>query len=206
MPESAIEQPQLGRRERKKAATHKALADAALRLFLERGYDAVGIREIAEAADLSVTTLFKHFPSKEALVFDQEGDVKDALLSAVRDRGAGRSIPAALRDYVIRHRLPHHGDDPRFAQFKRLIEQTPALREYSRKMWMRYELALAAEIADDVGAPHDDPACRALAHFSIEVIDLVFGGSDPELMVERAFDLLEHGWHAVGGPAADTTA
>ncbi|WP_280431681.1 helix-turn-helix domain-containing protein, partial [Nocardia brasiliensis] len=56
-----------GRRERKKAANRQALADAALRLFLERGYDAVGVREIADAADVSVATLFKHFPGgKEA--------------------------------------------------------------------------------------------------------------------------------------------
>ncbi|KJK57800.1 hypothetical protein UK12_14285 [Saccharothrix sp. ST-888] len=55
-----------GRRERKKAATRRALADAALRLFLERGYEQVGIREIADAADVSTTTLFKHFPVKEA--------------------------------------------------------------------------------------------------------------------------------------------
>ena len=58
----------IGRRERKKAATRKSLADAALRLFLDRGYDQVSIRDIAEAADVSTTTLFKHFPSKEALV------------------------------------------------------------------------------------------------------------------------------------------
>ncbi|MFE2143549.1 TetR/AcrR family transcriptional regulator, partial [Streptomyces sp. NPDC059456] len=49
-----------GRRERKKAATRRAIADAALHLFLERGYDEVGIREIADAADVSNTTLFKH--------------------------------------------------------------------------------------------------------------------------------------------------
>ncbi|HWO62981.1 MAG TPA: helix-turn-helix domain-containing protein, partial [Umezawaea sp.] len=60
-----------GRRERKKAATRQALADAALRLFLERGFDAVGVREIADAADVATTTLFKYFPTKESLVFDE---------------------------------------------------------------------------------------------------------------------------------------
>jgi hypothetical protein len=109
---------------------------------------------------------------------------------------------------VVRDRFPRRGNrsDPRWDQFQKLIEETPALREYSRKAWMRYELALAAAIADEVGAPHDDPTCRALAHFSIEVIDLVFDSPDPELMVERAFDLLEQGWQTVGGPAAGTTA
>ncbi|WP_147264659.1 TetR/AcrR family transcriptional regulator, partial [Streptomyces sp. NBRC 110611] len=62
-------EPAPGRRERKKAQTRKALADAALRLFLERGYDGVSVKDVAEAADVSVTTLFKHFSGKEALVF-----------------------------------------------------------------------------------------------------------------------------------------
>src|SRR2546421_4755799 len=78
------EQP--GRRERKKAATRKAIADTALRLFLERGYDAVGIREIAAAADVAITTLFAHFPSKEALVFDQDQKREERLIRAVTDR------------------------------------------------------------------------------------------------------------------------
>lgn len=94
-----------GRRERKKAATRKAIADAALRLFLERGYDDVGIREIADAADVSTTTLFKHFPVKEALVFDEEDDVEAALLTAVRERPEGQSVPAALREHALRSRL-----------------------------------------------------------------------------------------------------
>lgn len=75
-----------GRRERKKAQTRQSLADAALELFLGRGYDQVGVKDVADLADVSVTTLFKHFPVKEALVFDQEDDLEAALVAAVRDR------------------------------------------------------------------------------------------------------------------------
>ncbi|MFD1052341.1 TetR/AcrR family transcriptional regulator, partial [Kibdelosporangium lantanae] len=90
-----------GRRERKKAATHQALADAALRLFLERGYDNVGVREIADAADVSTTTLQKHFPSKESLVFDRDTDIEETLIAAVRDRAPGTSVLDALRDHTL---------------------------------------------------------------------------------------------------------
>src|ERR1700733_12422280 len=96
----------VGRRERKKAATRQAIADAALRLFLERGYDEVSIRDIADAADVSTTTLFKHFTGKEALVFDQDADREADLIAAVRQRAAGQSIPEALRQHVIDHYLP----------------------------------------------------------------------------------------------------
>src|SRR3954471_6936813 len=91
----------IGRRERKKAQTRKALADAALELFLDRGYDQVGVREVADAADVSVTTLFKYFPSKEALVFDLDEDIEAALVAAVRDREPGRPILQALREHIL---------------------------------------------------------------------------------------------------------
>src|SRR3954467_11652868 len=92
----------IGRRERKKAQTRKALADAALELFLVRGYDQVGVKEIADAADVSVTTLFKYFPSKEALVFDQDDDIEAALVQAVRGRPPGHTIVDALREHMLR--------------------------------------------------------------------------------------------------------
>ena len=57
-----------------------AIADTALAMFLERGYDAVGIREIAAAADVAITTLFAHFPSKESLVFDEDQKLEAQLL------------------------------------------------------------------------------------------------------------------------------
>src|SRR5690242_20625297 len=136
-----------GRRERKKAATRQALVDAALELFLERGYDDVGVREVAEAADVSVTTLFKHFPDgKEALVFDQDDDREAALVAAVRNRPAGQSIPQALRRLLSDERSRQVRADPRFPDFLHLIDTTPALREYSRRMWLRHENALAAAI------------------------------------------------------------
>src|ERR1700754_3127877 len=95
-------EPPAGRRERKKAATRQAIADAALRLFLEHGYDQVSIRDIADAADVSTTTLFKHFTGKEALVFDEEADREAELVGAVRDRPAGTRILDALREHILR--------------------------------------------------------------------------------------------------------
>jgi AcrR family transcriptional regulator len=184
-----------GRRERKKAATRQALADAALELFLERGYDAVGVREIADTADVSVATLFKHFPDgKEALVFDQDADRETALVTAVRERPKGQSIPQALRQLLCDERSRQVRTDPRFADFVRLIDTTPALREYARRMWLRHENALAAVIAADTGLPEDDAGCQALAHFALEAVTLVRGRDDPESALDRIFTLLDAGW------------
>ncbi|MEQ8146750.1 TetR family transcriptional regulator [Streptomyces sp. OP7] len=192
----------VGRRERKKAATRRAIADAALRLFLERGYDAVGIREIADAADVSTTTLFKHFPVKEALVFDEDADQEERLLAAVRDRPAGRSVPAALCEHALTHRLvTAEGDegDGGIAAFRELVAGTPALRDYGQNMWLRHTAALAGVIAEESGMAADDPACLALAHFALEAPRAAHGHPDPREAVTRAFDLLEHGWESLAG-------
>lgn len=190
----------MGRRERKKAATRQALADAALRLFLERGYDAVGVREIADAADVSVTTLFKHFPDgKVALVFDEEDDQEAALVAAVLDRPPGRSVLQALAGYLRNGPARAANHDPRFEAFLRLVESTAELREHSRNMWLRHESALATAIAQTSGLPADDPACTALAHFALEIPTLLHDRNDSAAS-ERIFTLLQHGWDAIATP------
>lgn len=184
-----------GRRERKKAATRRSIADAALRLFLEHGYDAVGVKDVAEEADVSTTTLFKHFPGKEALVFDEDPQMEAALLAAVADREPDQSIPAALREHTLRGRITML-DDPEFRQFRGLVESTPALREYHRRLIMRHERSLARAIAKDQGLPPEDPGCAALAHFALDAGNLAPEAPDPKVAIRRAFDLLEHGWNS----------
>jgi AcrR family transcriptional regulator len=190
-------EPPAGRRERKKAATRQAIADAALRLFLERGYDAVSIRDIAEAADVSTTTLFKHFPGKEALVFDQDENQESELTAAVRERAPGQSIPDALRQHVLGSYLPVAAH-PQRAEFIRLVETTPALRAYAERMWTRHTDSLAAAIADEAGVEHDNLSCVALARFALEIPALARGQSDRRAAVETIFDILTHGWEPPG--------
>ena len=193
---TVTEQQTVGRRERKKAATRAAIADAALRLFLQRGYDAVSVRDVAEAADVAVTTLFQHFPSKEALVFDQDADREAALVAAVTGRPAGRSVLDALQAYYQgSHALTL---DPDLREFLHLVRSTPTLREYSRRMWTRHETALARAIADSTGAPPEDLAAKALARFSLEALDLAGDQPRPQQALAETFTHLRDGWGDYG--------
>lgn len=80
-----------GLRESKKLRTRRQLAATALELFLERGFDAVSVADVAAAAEVSKPTLFRYFPSKEDLVLDRFADHQDEVARIVRDRGrAGR--------------------------------------------------------------------------------------------------------------------
>ncbi|RBQ19145.1 TetR family transcriptional regulator [Spongiactinospora rosea] len=185
--------PSTGRRERKKAATRQAIADAALELFLARGYDQVSIRDIADAADVSTTTVFKHFTGKEALVFDADEGQEAALVAAVRQRPAGQSIPEALRRHVL-DTSPLIETHPQWAGFTRLVDSTPELRAYAERMWTRHTAALAAAIADELGVGHDDLACTALARYVLEIPALARGRDDARAAIETVFDILVHGW------------
>ncbi|MFD6886156.1 TetR/AcrR family transcriptional regulator [Streptomyces sp. NPDC059957] len=184
----------VGRRERKKAQTRKALADAALRLFLERGYDKVGVRDVAEEADVSVTTLFKHFPSKEALVFDEDEDVEAALVSAVRDRAPGQSVLHSLREHFVETRASRRIDDPAVIAHLTLVRETPELAEYWDRMWRRHEFALAAAVAEAAGAPEGDLRSAALARFVMDTASLIRGQEDQRQAMRDLFDLIEAGF------------
>ncbi|MFD5386740.1 TetR/AcrR family transcriptional regulator [Streptomyces sp. NPDC127074] len=193
-------EPPVGRRERKKAATRQSIADAALQLFLERGYDQVSIRDIADAADVSTTTVFKHFTGKEALVFDQEQDRESQLNAAVRQRAAGQSILDALRQHVLHSWLPITAH-PRIAEFTNLVDSTPALRAYAERMWTRHTDSLGAAIADEFGVDHDDLACVTLARFVLEIPTLARGRQDHRAAVDAIFDILTQGWQPPTKPS-----
>jgi len=189
----------VGRRERKKAATRQAIADAALELFLQRGYDQVSIRDIADAADVSTTTLFKHFTGKEALVFDQDQDRESELIAAVRQRAAGQGILDALRQHVLDTWLPI-ATHPQRTRFTDLVESTPALRAYAERMWTRHTDSLAAAIADESGVEHDNLECLALARFVLEIPALTRSRPDRRAAVETIFDMLTYGWKPPDNP------
>src|SRR5262245_13297237 len=69
----------LGRRARKKARTRQAIYDAAMALFLERGYGAVTVEDVCRAADVAKGTFFLHFPTKDALLAEYGREATDDL-------------------------------------------------------------------------------------------------------------------------------
>ncbi|GHC83773.1 TetR/AcrR family transcriptional regulator [Streptomyces flavofungini] len=183
-----------GRRERKKAATRQKIADTALRLFLERGYEAVGIRDVAAEADVAVTTLFAHFASKEALVFERDDDFEQRLTRAVTDRPPREPLLPALRLEI--HALVRHCTADGAAPIWRMIEESPALREYEESMRLRHANTLATAIAADPGLPQSPTACRTIARFVIDAYSLAREATDPGSAVDEIFEMIEAAWEA----------
>jgi AcrR family transcriptional regulator len=193
MPDAGPRAP--GRRERKKAATGQALAAAARRLFLERGFDEVTVAEIADAADTAVSTLFAHFPGgKEALVLGDSTEREQALTASVRQRPAGTSVLRALRDFLAT-RGPFRPDpDPQARRIAALVVTTPALRAYARALWTSCETTLAEVVAEQTGRDAHDLSVRLLVRYVLEIPDLAGTEADPRAALDAAFAHLQRGW------------
>ncbi|MFJ8926366.1 TetR/AcrR family transcriptional regulator [Streptomyces sp. NPDC102364] len=185
-----------GRRERKKAATRKALSDAALRLFLERGYDNVKVAEIAAAADTALTTLFAHFPGgKEALILGDSEERKESLTAAVRERADGVSVLDALHEFMAGRGMFSDDLDNEFRRRLDLVVTTPALRRHARTLWVECEDALADVIAEETeGLDAGDVSLRILARYILELPDLVATDPAPRDSLAAAFDRFRRGW------------
>jgi AcrR family transcriptional regulator len=184
-----------GRRERKKAATRQALANAARRLFLERGFDRVTVAEIAEAADTAVSTLFAHFPGgKEALVLGDSQEREQALVAAVRQRADGVSILQSLHDFLATRGPFNPAPEPRYRRLTELVVATPALRAYARTLWTDCETTLTEAIAAETGRAADELSLRLLARYVLEIPDLAGTEPDPPAALATAFTHLARGW------------
>lgn len=181
-----------GRRARKKAATRQNIADTALRLFRERGYDAVGIRDVAAAADVAVTTLFSHFASKEALVFEQDEDFEQRLTQAVTGRTPHEPLIPALRREI--HAMVRHCTAEGAEPIWRMIDETPTLRRYEESMRQRHAESLATVIADDPDLSQTSTACRTIAKFVIDAFSLAREADDPDAAVDEIFRMIEAAW------------
>ncbi|MFB6991439.1 TetR/AcrR family transcriptional regulator [Streptomyces sp. NPDC056230] len=142
-------------RERKKQLTYQAVSEAAIAMFLERGFDKVSVAEVAAAADISKPTLFRYFPAKEDLVLHRFADHEDESARVVAARGEGESPLEALHRHFLdglERRDPVTGlcDIPQVLAFQRLLYGTPSLVARLYGYQGRSEAALARALGDRV--------------------------------------------------------
>ncbi|MCX4970291.1 TetR/AcrR family transcriptional regulator [Streptomyces sp. NBC_00654] len=149
----AVAREPAGLRERKKQLTYQAVSDAAIAMFLERGFDKVSVAEVAAAADISKPTLFRYFPAKEDLVLHRFADHEDESARVVTGRPAGETPLDALRRNCLdglERRDPVTGlcDVPQVLAYQRLLYGTPSLVARMYAYQGRSEAALARALGD----------------------------------------------------------
>jgi AcrR family transcriptional regulator len=152
----------VGLRERKKARTKASIQQHAMRLFEQQGYQATTVEQIAEAAEVSPSTFFRYFPTKEDVVLY---DVLDPpVLAAIRAQPAELSSIQALRA-AMRQVFADLPPEELAVQRERdrLIRSVPELRAKMLDEFGRNIQLVAEVMAERVGRHPDDPAVRTLA-------------------------------------------
>lgn len=175
-------------RERKKRLTREAIFTAARTLFSERGFDDVTVAEIADAANISVKTLFTYIGSKEELLFTGRPTVLDAVVESVTNRKLGQTPLVAAGQALLRA-VDDKDQDRNLDAFLRLAASGPAARSRLRALWDETEDALADALTANRDGPRDVAARRLTAAqimvlirtvTSTEVADLVAKTADTE--------------------------
>ncbi|WEH29139.1 TetR/AcrR family transcriptional regulator [Streptomyces sp. AM 3-1-1] len=199
----------MGLRETKKQQTRQAIADAALPLFLERGFDKVTVAEVAREVGVSGQTIFNYFPTKEDLFFDRQAEAEDQLASLVRNREPGTCPVEAIRDDVLtalkegRTEFPGPDDARRFW---RAIQDSPALSAREREIAERTEIALAGALEENAATTAPALLAGAISglHRAVqrELRHQILTGergarsrADMMTATRTAFDTLCHGLH-----------
>jgi AcrR family transcriptional regulator len=186
-----------GRRERKKSRTRQDLVDAATQLFASQGYSNTTIEQITELADLSTRTFFRHFASKEDVLFPRRFHT-EALLAAVAGQPEASNDLRAIRDAFVGLLTFDEVALRGALLFRKAVRSDPALegRDLAMQRQFRYYLALA--VARRRGLDEPDELAETAAALAQALIVLAFdqwadsdGEADLEKLLGRKFDLAD---------------
>lgn len=122
---SAPTEPRLGLRERKKIKLRRAVQTEALRLFQDRGYDQTTVEQIADAAEISTTTFYRYFPTKEDAILDDDADA--LTRSVMAGRPADEPLVATVRATFAAVAAEAEGNREHEITRLRLVTAVPAL-------------------------------------------------------------------------------
>lgn len=160
---SSAEAPgDVGVRERRRARTRDEIEAAALRLFLERGYDATTIEEIAEAALISPRTFFRYFASKDDLLLARGRDDMALAARSLAARPPEEPVIDSLRA-VLKVMAARHGDRDRKIAWIRLVTTTPQLAAGFLEVVHGMERVLCEFVAERLGLEPTHPRPRLVA-------------------------------------------
>ncbi|MFI6085998.1 TetR/AcrR family transcriptional regulator [Streptomyces sp. NPDC051217] len=193
------QQPRLGLRERKKLKTRVAIREATYRLIAEQGYEATTVEQIAAAAEVSPSTVFRYFPTKEDIVLTDEFD--PVMEAEIRARPADEPPLESVRA-VLRHAVETTlADDPEeFAQRSELMLEIPAVRARMTETMAETSLMLSRAVAARTGREERDLevlvfTASVLAALREVTIYWAEHGQKDDLavLIDRALDSLKGG-------------
>ncbi|NEY32386.1 TetR family transcriptional regulator, partial [Streptomyces sp. PRKS01-65] len=193
------DRPRPGLRERKKIRTREAIRSATYALVREQGYEATTIEQIAERAEVSPSTVFRYFPTKEDIVLTDEYDPVMAEEPAARP--ADEPWPASVRHVMRKAVGVGVGESAEVTRLRtRLMAEVPAVRARMMESMVATGRLLGRAIAERTGLDVDGLEVRVLTMSLIGGLMEVSRywaehehEDDLAALVDRALDVLEHG-------------
>ena len=162
---------EMGVRERKKLAARKALTDAALALFEQKGFDSTTVNEIARRAGMSPRTFFRYFETKEDVVFQDAPAQLESLRALLRERPSEEPPNAALREALLSFSDVLEEQREELHLRTLLAREARSLAERAAIELQNWRLALAEELERRPG-DLDAASCRLLAGVGVEILTL----------------------------------
>jgi AcrR family transcriptional regulator len=187
-----------GLRERNRARTRADIKASALRLIAEQGYAATTVDQIAKDADVSPSTFFRYFPTKEDAVLVDDYD--PVMIKVFRDQPAELSPIEALRHTIrdVFHRLPE-SESAQEAERIRILLAVPELRDRMLGSLAQSLVMMAGLIGERVGRSPEDPDVQhfAGAVTGVATAAMFRAAADPDLdwldAVDESLKYLEDG-------------
>ncbi|MET9451011.1 TetR family transcriptional regulator [Streptomyces cinerochromogenes] len=198
-PLSPADRPQLGLRERKKIKTREAIRAATYALIREQGYDATTIEQIADRAEVSPSTVFRYFPTKEDIVLTDEYD--PLMLQELRARPAQEPWTESVRHVMHKAIDTMMAEDPEVVRLRaHLAAQVPAVRSRMVESMSETGRLLRTALAERFGLA---PDCLEVRVYAMALVGGLMEANmtwaendfkdDLRAMMDRALDVLEHG-------------
>ncbi|MFE7212021.1 TetR/AcrR family transcriptional regulator [Streptomyces sp. NPDC001698] len=193
------DRPPMGLRERKKLKTRQAIRTATYALIEEQGYDATTIEQIADRAEVSPSTVFRYFPTKEDIVLTDEYD--EIMLEELRARPVDEPWMDSLRHVMHKALALGMTDEPEVSRLRaRLGVEVPAVRARMMESMSEAGLLIRQAIAARTGLDQDSLEVRVFAMSlmgGLMEVSLYWAenGCRGELsdLMDQAMDVLEHG-------------
>jgi AcrR family transcriptional regulator len=193
--------------ERRRRETSAEVSRVAMRLFAERGYDAVTVDEIATAVGISPRTFFRYFASKDDVVLQYRRRLDDRLVAALRAVPARGGAFTALRDAYLETATTAPDERAKWARRSQVLFDTPALGARAHAEQCAKDGALVAALAERMGVdPAVDPRPHLLAVTMVAAAGAAFaawvadgGRDDPAARLDGCFSLLGGGLGTLDG-------
>jgi len=200
-PSPHVRDPDVGLRSRKKQRTRTDLIAAGDLLFSTRGFDETTTADIAERADVSQRTLFRHFPTKESLLYGDLDDARFQLRSALASRPPAEPILTVVKEAMLSLAEDFEANRDRRLLQARLAATSPTVSAYSRAVvQFNWEREIIAAVATRLGVdPLADPRPEIVAGAAMSAVRIAMrqwtasgGAADFMQLTAAALTAIEH--------------